>query len=138
MATSVNNNLLCIINFQSLEVNGIMHTHTLQHARAKYNCISEKNNTCPSPNERFGRYFFCVCRKFRGRPRSCRVCTRKHRVCTHKQGGLPPCLSAQQRRCHPARPCHPALDAGSPEQRRAFNQEIAGQAHSRQVKGFRI
>jgi hypothetical protein len=28
MAASVNNNLLCIINFQRLEVNGIMHTHT--------------------------------------------------------------------------------------------------------------
>jgi hypothetical protein len=27
-------------------------------ARAKDNYISEKNNTCPSPNKRFGRYFF--------------------------------------------------------------------------------
>jgi hypothetical protein len=34
MATSVNNNLLCNINFQRLEVDGIMPTRTHNFARA--------------------------------------------------------------------------------------------------------
>jgi hypothetical protein len=33
MAASENINLLCIINFQYLEVNGIMHIHTQQQVQ---------------------------------------------------------------------------------------------------------
>jgi hypothetical protein len=72
-----------------------MRTHTQQN-----NPVSGKNNTCLSPNKRFGRYFFVPV----------------------------------YRSCHPIHRCHPALDAGSPEKRTAFNQGITGQARNDKVE----